>query len=122
MKENKIKFAVVGCGHIGKRHAEMVTRDQDAELVALCDIRPREELGIEGYEVPFFAGLQELLQSCMTQNTCLRYFKEAYTTFSASASVSAIGFSITTLQPASIACTAIDACKPFGVQILMTSI
>ena len=49
MKENKIKFAVVGCGHIGKRHAEMVTRDQDAELVALCDIRPREELGIEGY-------------------------------------------------------------------------
>ena len=48
MKENKIKFAVVGCGHIGKRHAEMVTRDQDAELVALCDIRPREELGIEG--------------------------------------------------------------------------
>ena len=34
MKENKIKFAVVGCGHIGKRHAEMVTRDQDAELVA----------------------------------------------------------------------------------------
>ena len=46
MKENKIKFAVVGCGHIGKRHAEMVTRDQDAELVALCDIRPREELGI----------------------------------------------------------------------------
>ena len=63
MKENKIKFAVVGCGHIGKRHAEMVTRDQDAELVALCDIRPREELGIEAYEVPFFAGLQELLQS-----------------------------------------------------------
>jgi phosphoglycerate dehydrogenase-like enzyme len=21
---NKIKFAVVGCGHIGKRHAEMI--------------------------------------------------------------------------------------------------
>ena len=63
MKENKIKFAVVGCGHIGKRHAEMVTRDSDAELVALCDIRLREELGIEGYAVPFFAGLQELLQS-----------------------------------------------------------
>ena len=47
MKENKIKFAVVGCGHSGKRHAEIVTRDQDAELVALCDIRPREVLGIE---------------------------------------------------------------------------
>ena len=47
---NKIKFAVVGCGHIGKRHAEMVTRDSDAELVALCDIRPRGELGIEAYD------------------------------------------------------------------------
>ena len=60
---NKIKFAVVGCGHIGKRHAEMVTRDPDAELVALCDIRPRGELEIEAYDVPFFTDLQDLLQS-----------------------------------------------------------
>ena len=43
----KIRFAVVGCGHIGKRHAEMVKREEGAELVALCDIRPQEELGIE---------------------------------------------------------------------------
>lgn len=61
--DKKIKFAVVGCGHIGKRHAEMVTRDPDAELVALCDIRPREELGVEAYDVPFFSSLAELLQS-----------------------------------------------------------
>ena len=40
----KIRFAVIGCGHIGKRHAEMITRDEGAELVALCDIRPKEEL------------------------------------------------------------------------------
>ena len=37
----KIRFAVIGCGHIGKRHAEMITRDAGAELVALCDIRPK---------------------------------------------------------------------------------
>ena len=49
----KIRFAVIGCGHIGKRHAEMITRDEGAELVALCDIRPKEELGIEAYAVPF---------------------------------------------------------------------
>ncbi len=61
--DKKIKFAVIGCGHIGKRHAEMVTRDPGAELVALCDIRPREELGIEAYDVPFFSSLTELLQS-----------------------------------------------------------
>lgn len=42
----KIRFAVIGCGHIGKRHAEMITRDEGAELVALCDIRPKEELDV----------------------------------------------------------------------------
>ena len=34
----KIKFAVIGLGHIGKRHAEMIKRNPDAELVAVCDI------------------------------------------------------------------------------------
>ncbi len=59
----KVRFAVVGCGHIGKRHAEMVVRDPEAELVALCDIRPKEELGIEAYPVPFFDSLSAFLQS-----------------------------------------------------------
>ncbi|MEG1543556.1 MAG: Gfo/Idh/MocA family oxidoreductase [Tannerellaceae bacterium] len=63
MNNKKIRFAVVGCGHIGKRHAEMVTRDEGAELVALCDIRPREELGIEMYDVPFYPTLSDLLAS-----------------------------------------------------------
>lgn len=61
MMDRKIKFAVVGCGHIGKRHAEMVTRDSDAELVALCDVRPREELDIDVYNVPFYSSIEELL-------------------------------------------------------------
>ena len=59
----KIRFAVVGCGHIGKRHAEMVKREEGAELVALCDIRPQEELGIENYPVPFYSNLTDLLQA-----------------------------------------------------------
>lgn len=61
MEKNKIRFAVVGYGHIGKRHAEMISRDAGAELVALCDIRPREELGIEAYPVPFYTSLDALL-------------------------------------------------------------
>lgn len=61
--KKKIRFAVVGCGHIGKRHAEMVVRDPGAELVALCDIRPKEELGIEAYPVAFFSDVTSLLQS-----------------------------------------------------------
>lgn len=61
--EGKVKFAVIGCGHIGKRHAEMITRHPDAELVALCDIRSKGELGIDVYSVPFFRSLDELLTS-----------------------------------------------------------
>ena len=51
----KIKFAVIGCGHIGKRHASMILGNSDFELVALCDIKKREELGLENYpEAKFF--------------------------------------------------------------------
>jgi UDP-N-acetyl-2-amino-2-deoxyglucuronate dehydrogenase len=47
MEQNrKVKFAVIGCGHIGKRHAEMVRRNPESELVAMCDILPEEKLGI----------------------------------------------------------------------------
>lgn len=58
-----IKFGVIGCGHIGKRHAEMICRDKGAELVALCDILPREELGIEAYKVPLYSDLDSLLKA-----------------------------------------------------------
>ena len=60
---SRIKFAVIGCGHIGKRHAEMITRNQESELLALVDIQPRESLGIEAYSVPLFASVEELLAS-----------------------------------------------------------
>lgn len=62
-ENQKIKFAVVGCGHIGKRHAEMILGNTEAELVALCDAGKKEELGIEKYNVPFFNSIDELLNS-----------------------------------------------------------
>jgi predicted dehydrogenase len=61
--EEKIKFAVVGCGHIGKRHAEMALRNPNAQLVALSDVRPKQDLGIEAYDVPFFASIDEMLSA-----------------------------------------------------------
>lgn len=60
---NKIKFAIVGSGHIGKRHADMVSRNAEAELVAMCDILPKENLGLEKFNVPFFSSIDELLAS-----------------------------------------------------------
>ena len=59
----QIRFSIIGCGHIGKRHAEMISREEGAKLVALCDIRPKEELGIEDYNVPFFNSIDDLLKS-----------------------------------------------------------
>ena len=61
--DKKIRFAIVGSGHIGKRHAEMIRRNPEAELVAMCDIRPKNELGIEAYNVPFFSSVEELIKS-----------------------------------------------------------
>jgi UDP-N-acetyl-2-amino-2-deoxyglucuronate dehydrogenase len=61
--EDKVKFAIIGCGHIGKRHAEMITRNPEAELTALCDIRPKSELQLEPYNAPFYSSMQELLNA-----------------------------------------------------------
>jgi predicted dehydrogenase len=62
-----MRSAVIGQGHIGKRHAEMVLRNDEAELVAVCDIKPRESLGIQ-HDAPFFASMEELLASGLDFN------------------------------------------------------
>jgi UDP-N-acetyl-2-amino-2-deoxyglucuronate dehydrogenase len=59
----KVKFAVVGAGHIGKRHAEMIIRENEAELVAMVDVRSKEECGAENMNVPFFHTIEELVAS-----------------------------------------------------------
>jgi len=48
-----IKFAVIGQGHIGKRHAEMIRRNPDAELVAVCDVLSKKELGLDDIKEHF---------------------------------------------------------------------
>ena len=64
MEGNKdiIKIAVVGGGHIGKRHAEMIRRNPEAKLVAMCDILPKENLALAD-DVPFFSSIDEMLDS-----------------------------------------------------------
>lgn len=63
MNEAKVKFAVIGCGHIGKRHAEMIRQNRKAELVALIDITSKERLQLEQFKVPFFSSLEAFSQS-----------------------------------------------------------
>ena len=59
----KVRFAVIGTGHIGKRHAEMVVRNNESELVALSDIQSKEKLGIDSYKVPFYKDYHKMLES-----------------------------------------------------------
>lgn len=56
-----IKFAVIGQGHIGKRHAEMIRRNPNSKLVAVCDVLTLKELGLENIEENFYSQIDELL-------------------------------------------------------------
>jgi len=64
-----INFVVVGSGHIGKRHAEMISRNPESRLLALIDVKDRDNLGIDQYDVPFYHTLEDFLKSPEAQQT-----------------------------------------------------
>ncbi len=61
-----LKFALVGCGRIAKRHSELLGHNQieGAGLVAVCDniIEKAEKIG-EQFNVPAYADMDEMMQS-----------------------------------------------------------
>jgi UDP-N-acetyl-2-amino-2-deoxyglucuronate dehydrogenase len=59
----KIKFAVIGQGHIGKRHAEMVRRNEACELVAVCDVLPKEKIGLSDITEHFYNDVDTLIKN-----------------------------------------------------------
>jgi len=61
MSDQKINFAVIGQGHIGKRHAEMIRRNPECNLVAVCDIRSKEELGLNDLKEKFYNSAEEMM-------------------------------------------------------------
>jgi UDP-N-acetyl-2-amino-2-deoxyglucuronate dehydrogenase len=61
MKMKKIRFGIVGLGHIGKRHLEIIRCNQDAEIVACCDLLALEELGLSIPGIPFYRNYDEML-------------------------------------------------------------
>ena len=60
-EQKKIGFAVVGCGHIGKRHIAEIKVNLKGELLAICDVKDKSEF--EDFGVPFFSSLDALLLS-----------------------------------------------------------
>jgi predicted dehydrogenase len=60
-----LKFALVGCGRIAKRHSELLGERQieGAALVAVCDVVPEKARQIgERFRVPWFADPHEMMK------------------------------------------------------------
>jgi UDP-N-acetyl-2-amino-2-deoxyglucuronate dehydrogenase len=58
-----INLAVVGQGHIGKRHAEMARRNSRINLVAVCDILSREDVGLNELKEDYYNELEDMLKA-----------------------------------------------------------
>jgi len=61
-----LKFALVGCGRIAKRHSELLGEKQikGAELVAVCDVDACKSSKIgEQFKVPYFSDMDEMMES-----------------------------------------------------------
>ena len=65
MQNPSVRFVICGVGHIGRRHAALVSRHDGAALVALVDTHADLQPGLaaEFPGVPFFSSLEDYLQS-----------------------------------------------------------
>ena len=61
--QDKVKFVVVGCGHIGKHHIAVIEKNPHAALVACCDIAEKGSLNLGDNSIPFFESLEGLFDS-----------------------------------------------------------
>jgi UDP-N-acetyl-2-amino-2-deoxyglucuronate dehydrogenase len=61
-----LRFALVGCGRIAKRHSELLGHRQipDSELAAVCDIKPDRANAIgEQFGVPSYTDMHTMMRS-----------------------------------------------------------
>ncbi len=58
----QLHFAVIGQGHIGKRHSEMIRRHEQCNLVAVCDVVSKAELNLLDIKERFYNSINALLQ------------------------------------------------------------
>ncbi|MDT0675952.1 Gfo/Idh/MocA family protein [Autumnicola musiva] len=70
---DRIKFAVVGCGHIGKRHINVVLEEENAKLTAICDIDPKQLQLVQNLEdsVKCFQDFEKMLKEGDIDIVCI---------------------------------------------------
>lgn len=62
-----LKFALVGCGRIAKRHSELLGYNQieGAKLAAVCDVVSEKARAIgERFGVPYFTDMHDMARAC----------------------------------------------------------
>ena len=57
-----LRFGIIGQGHIGKRHAEMVRRNEACKLVAVTDILEADQTGNSTIQEPYYLSAIEMLE------------------------------------------------------------
>ena len=62
MKKEKLNFAVIGCGRIARKHIPIIDQLENANLVAVCDIKEERAKKWAGeYNVPYYTNYLEML-------------------------------------------------------------
>lgn len=62
---NNLRFALVGCGRIAKRHSELLGQNQihHACLTAVCDVKPDRAAAIgKDMSVPYYTDMHEMMK------------------------------------------------------------
>jgi len=71
-KNNKIRFAIVGCGRIAYRHIEAIQANPKAELIALCDLNlDRANERNESARVKLYQDYNEMLRKEIINVVCI---------------------------------------------------
>jgi UDP-N-acetyl-2-amino-2-deoxyglucuronate dehydrogenase len=62
MRENKLKFAFLGCGRIARKHAEVLSALANAEIVAVCDVNKERAKNLgEKIGKPYYFDYHQML-------------------------------------------------------------
>lgn len=70
----KIKFAIIGCGRIAKRHSDLLGNNQieNAQLVAVCDLIQEKAKAISNkFNIPHFTDMNEMMKSVDLDVVCV---------------------------------------------------
>jgi predicted dehydrogenase len=60
----RLKFVIIGCGRIAKRHSELLGNNEidQAELVAVCDVNTEKAINIASrFSVPHYSSIEDMM-------------------------------------------------------------